>query len=195
MAISDQLQMTMNGRTFHAAAGAAGTGITVPIYSTTSPVFALWNPLGSGRIIVPVVIELGVAATGTPAITTLALSQVLNTGAAYATGLPIAAWTDAAVYNGRFKYGSSSASAANNQGRIGVATTTLTTAGNTFYDLGLSQATTSLAGGIVKAEHEFKERIAMDPGTLVHLVGNPLAPVETFVVSISWIEYDAALYP
>jgi hypothetical protein len=177
--------MTLAGRTFHSIVGAAGTGITIPIYSTTSPTCALWNPLGSNKIVVPVSIQLGVAATATPAITTLALSQVVNTGGGFATGLPIAAWTDATIYNGRIGRGTGGSA-----GRVGVATTTLTAAGNSFYELGLSQATTSLVGGTVWMEHDFMDKIALEPGTLIHLVGNPLAPVETMVVSISWAEYD-----
>ena len=185
---SPTLQMTLAGRVFHSAVGAAGTGITVPIYSSTSPTCALWNPLGTNKIIVPISIQLGVAATATPAITTLALSEVLNTGASYGTSLPVAAWTDASVYNGRIAKGGGTTSVA--AGRVGVATTTLTTAGNTFYELGLSQATTSLAAGWVWLEHDFNDKIALDPGTLIHLVGNPIAPVETMVVSLSWAEYD-----
>jgi hypothetical protein len=184
------LQMTLAGRMFHTMVGAAGTGITVPIYSTTSPTFALWNPLGSNRLIVPLSIRLGVAATATAAITTLGLDILYNTGGAFATGLPIAAWTDATVFNGRSKYGSSAASAANNAGRIGIATTTLTTAATAFYELGLSQATTALAPGWVWLEHDFMDDLVLDPGTLIHLVGNPLAPVETMVASITWYEPD-----
>ena len=185
MAISPTLQMTLSGRTYNAAAGAAGTGITIPIYSTTSPTFALWNPSGTNKIIVPVSIQLGTAATATAAITTLALSSVINTGSALGTGNPVAAFTDATVYNGRVQRGTGG-----NAGRVGVATTTLTTAGNTFYELGFSQATTALAAGWVWMEHDFMDKVALDPGTFVHLVGNPIAPVETMVVSISWIEYD-----
>lgn len=183
---SDNLQAVLAGRMFHSIVGAAGTGITVPIYSTTSPTFALWNPLGTGRLLVPKALHLGVAATATPAITTLALSQVINTGASFGTGLPVAAWTDATIYNGRIGRFGTGGSA----GRIGVATTTLTAAGNSFYDLGFSQATTSLAAGIAWVEHQFFDKIALEPGSLIHLVGNPLAPVETFVASISWMEID-----
>jgi hypothetical protein len=187
------LQQTLAGRMFNTIVGAAGTGITIPIYSSTSPACALWNPLGSNRIIVPVSIQLGVAATASPAITSLALSVVYNTGGAFASGLPIAAWTDATVFNGRTRYGNSSATAANNQARVGVATTTLTTAGTSFYELGFSQATTSLAAGLVWIEHDFQDKITLDPGSLVHLVGNPVAPVETFVAGISWYEIDYQL--
>ena len=187
------LQQTLAGRMFTSHGSVGGTAITIPIYSTTSPTFALWNPLGTGRVIVPVSLQVGVAATATPAIGSLALSQVLNTGGAFATGLPIAAWTDGIVYNGRSKYGSSNSAGANNVGRIGIATTTLTTAGNTFYELGVSQATTTLASGLVWLEHDFNDKLALDPGTLVHLVGNPAAPVETMNVTMSWYEIDLAV--
>ena len=156
------LQLNVAGRVFHSMVGAAGTGITIPIYSATSGVsFALWNPLGTNKLVVPISLQLGVAATGTPAITTLALGQVVNTGSSYATGLPIAAWTDATVYNGRVgKYGTGSGSA-----RVGVATTTLTTAANSFYDLGFSQATTALAPGLVTMEHDFYDKVVLEPGS------------------------------
>jgi hypothetical protein len=185
MAVLPDINMALAGRIFHAVGGGAGTGITIPIYSSTSPTFALWNPMGTRRLIVPKTLSIGVAATATPAITSLALGQVVSTGPTYATGLPIAAWTDATVYNGRLQLGTST-----NSGRVGVATTTLTTAANSFYELGFNQATVALAAGITKLTHVFNDEIVMDPGTLIHLVGNPIAPVETFVVSITWKEYD-----
>jgi hypothetical protein len=175
-------QSTIAGRSFHGSAGA--TGVTVPIYNSTSPTFALWNPVGSNRILIPVTFAIGVEATGTPAITTLGLSEVINTGAAVGTGNPVAAWTDATVYNGRV------GRTGGNYGRIGVATTTLTSAGNFFYEFGFSQATTSLANGWVSLVHKFDGTIALEPGSLIHLVGAPLAPVEVLTPSITWIEID-----
>lgn len=181
------LDVTLAGRTFHCIVGGAGTGITVPIYNATTGVaFALWNPFGTERIVVPKKLSIGVAATATPvAISTLALGRVINTGPTYATGLPIAAWTDATVYNGRLQLGSTE-----NQARVGVDTTTLTTAASSFYELGISQATTALAAGLVSLTFRFDDEIVLDPGTLVHLVGNPLAPIETMVASITWKEYE-----
>lgn len=183
----NNLQMTLAGRSFFASAGSnTGTGITIPIYSTTTGVsFALWNPLGSNRILDLKVLTIGVAATATPAITTLALGVLLNTGGSAGAGLPISGWTDGVVYNGRF-----SKSTGQNVGRIGVATSNLSSATTEFYNLGISQATTSLAGGLVTLTYRFDDCLALDPGTMVHLVGTPLAPVETAVVSLGWIEQD-----
>lgn len=175
-------QLTLAGKSFHGSAGA--TGVTVPIYNSTSPTFALWNPLGSNKIIIPVTFAVGVEATGTPAITTLGLSEVISTGANAATGAVISAWTDATVYNGRI------GQVGGNKGRLGVATTTLGAAGNFFYEFGFSQATTSLANGWVSLVHKFDGMIALEPGSLVHVVGAPLAPVEVMTPSISWIEID-----
>lgn len=161
---------------------AGGAGITVPIYNSTSPTFALWNPAGSNKLIVPIRLTIGVEATATPAITTFGLAQVLTTGASAATAAPIAAWTDGSVWNGRV------GRTGGNYGRLGVATTTLTTAANFFYSLGFSQATVALAPGLVMLDHVFDDALILEPGTLVHLVGNPAAPVEAVTPSIMWYE-------
>ncbi len=175
-------QQTLAGRTFHGSAGA--TGVTIPIYNSTSPTFALWNPAGTNRIIIPVSLAIGVEATATPAIASLGLGEVINTGAALGTGNPVVAFTDATVYNGRV------GRVGGNSGRIGVATTTLTAAANFFYELGFSQATVALAPGWVSLIHQFNGTIALEPGSFIHLVGAPAAPVEVMTPSISWIEID-----
>lgn len=161
---------------------AGGAGITVPIYNSTSPTFALWNPAGSNKLIVPVRMSIGVEATATPAIATLGFSQKLSTGASAATAAPIAAFTDGNVWNGRI------GRTGGNYGRLGVATTTLTAAGDFFYSLGFSQATIALAAGLVNLTHEFNDALILEPGTLIHLVGNPAAPVEAMTPSIVWYE-------
>jgi hypothetical protein len=174
-------QQTVAGKTFHGSTTYAG--VTVPIYSGTSPTFAIWNPAGSNKMLVPVKLSVGVAATATAAITALGLGQTINTGSALGTGNPITAFTDATVYNGRI------GRVGGNAGRLALAAT-LTAASNFFYNLGFSQATTALAPGLVNLQHVFDGDIVMEPGTLIHLVGAPLAPVETLVVSLAWTEID-----
>jgi len=161
---------------------AGGSGITIPIYTSTSPTFALWNPAGSNKLVVPVSLSIGVEATATAVIATLGFGQVLTTGASAATAAPIAAWTDGSVWNGRV------GRTGGNYGRLGVATTTLTTAANFFYSLGLSQATTALAPGLINLTHVFNDALILEPGTMVHLVGNPAAPAEAMTPSIVWYE-------
>ena len=80
--------------------------------------------------------------------------------------------------------------AGQNVGRLGVATSNLTSAATEFFNLGVSQSTTTLVGGLATVTYRFDDCLALDPGTLIHLVGTPLAPVETFVASIGWIEQD-----
>jgi hypothetical protein len=159
------------------------TTVTIPIYNSTSPTYALWNPAGSNRLLMPISIELGVEATGSAVIGSLGLSQVINTTSAFATGLPIAAWTDTTVYNGLV------GRTGNNQGRV-ASSATLTTAGNLFYHFGFSAATTSLVGGWISITHDFNGKIVMEPGTLVHLVSTPAAQTDVMTACISWIECD-----
>jgi hypothetical protein len=180
---ADILQQALRARTYFGSV-AGGAGTTVPIYNSTSPTFALWNPLGSNRLIVPVQFTMGVEATGTPAIATFGFSQLINAGANYGTAAPIAAWTDGVVYNGRV------GRTGGNVGRTGVATTTLTAAATFFYGLGFSQATTALAAGLVSLQHLFNDAMILEPGTAIHLVGNPAAPVEAVTPTITWYELD-----
>jgi hypothetical protein len=179
----DILQQALKGRTFVGTV-AGGSGITVPIYNTTSPTFALWNPLGSNKLIVPIQITLGVEATATPAISTFGLAQSTFAGANIGTAAPVTAWTDGVVYPGRI------GRVGGNSGRIGVATSTLASASTFFYGLGFSQATTALAAGLVSLQHDFHDSIVIEPGNLVSLVGNPAAPVEAVTPMFSWYELD-----
>lgn len=173
----------LKARTFIGSV-AGGAGITVPIYNSTSPTFALWNPLGSNKLIVPVQLTLGVEATATPAIATLGLSVLNYAGANPGTAAPVTAWTDGVVWCGRV------GKSGGNAGRLGIATTTLASAGTFFYGLGFSQATTALAAGLVSLQHIFEDALIIEPGNLVHLVGNPAAPVEAFTPTIVWYELD-----
>jgi hypothetical protein len=172
---------TLAGHTYHGTTTYAG--VAVPIYSSTSPTFALWNPLGSNKILIPYKLSVGVEATNTAVIATLGLGQVINTGGAYATGLPIAAWTDTTPWNGRVGHQDG------RQGRFALSAT-LTSAANFFYNLGFSQATTALAPGLVSMQHNFDGGLAIAPGSLIHLVGVPAAPAEQMIATISWFEID-----
>ena len=160
-------------------------GVTVPIYSGTTPTYALWNPLGSNRLMVPVSINVGVEATGTAALAALGLSQVTSTTGSFATGLPIATWTAATVYNGRVgKSGGNSVRFATSL--------TLTTAGNFFYHLGFGNASAAAGTGYVTMRHDFNGQLILEPGNLIHLVGVPVAPGQPLTVSMSWIELDSS---
>ena len=183
--MSDVTQYALNGRCFNGTV-AGGSGITVPIYNSTSPTFALWNPAGSNRLLVLNKLTIGTEATNTTVIATLGLAQVQYAGANIGTAAPVTAFTDGVVYNGRI------GRVGGNLGRIGVATTTLAAAATFFYGLGFSQALASatIPGGLISLQHNFDGGLILEPGTLVHLVGNPAAPAEALTPMLSWFELD-----
>jgi hypothetical protein len=159
------------------------SGVTIPTYSSTSPTFALWNPAGSGRLLMPIGIQVGVEATGTAAIGALGLSKVESTTSSFATGLPIAAWTDATVYTGRI------GRSGGNLGRFALAAT-LTAAGTFFYHLGLGLASAAAGTNYQYLSHDFNGKLLLEPGTLIHVVGVPVGPGQPLTASIDWVELD-----
>jgi hypothetical protein len=178
---ADILQQAIRARTFIGTV-AGGAGITVPIYNTTTFTFGLWNPANTQRLIVPIQLSLGIEATGTAAVAEFGFSQVLTTGGSAATAAPIATWTDATVYNGRI------GKTGGNVGRIGNGT--LTAAGTYFYGTGIGLSTTTLVGGPVTNDHWFNDSLILEPGTMIHLVGNIVAPGSPVTPMLSWYELD-----
>jgi hypothetical protein len=159
------------------------SGVTVPTYNTTSPTYALWNPLGSNRLMMPVSIKIGVEATGTAAIGALGLSQVLSTTSSFATGLPIATWTDSTVYNGRV------GKTGGNNCRFSTSLT-LTSAGTFFYHLGLGLGSAVAGLNWNELEYDFNGELLIEPGNMIHLVGVPVGPGQPLTVTTTWIELD-----
>ncbi len=168
------------GNVYHASTTFAG--VTIPIYSTTaSHTFALWNPLGSGILVVPLKLMVGYSSATTPALSTLGLGVIANAGAAAATGAAIPTFTAATVYNGRLGM--------TKTGKALFALAATSTSAATFaYELGLSQESATPGTGMVKLVHEFDGAFGIEPSTFVTLVGAPLAPGQPLVLTLSYME-------
>lgn len=174
-------QQTLNQRTFIATTTYAG--VTIPIYSTTSPTFGLWNPLGSEKNVVLLRLNVGVSDSTAPVVTSLGLAYVANTGSTAATGAPVAAITETQPVCGLVGATPSHAS------RFTLSAT-LTSAASYFYALGTSQATTSAANGLLFNSYDFQGDIVIPPGTFIHLVGAPVAPGVHLGASLVFTEID-----
>jgi hypothetical protein len=179
--MSYNLDQTIKGRSFIATTTYAG--VTIPIYSTTaSHTFALLNPAGSGRLLVPVKLTVGYGSATTPALSTLGLGVVSNV-TTVGTGAAVVTFTDATIYNGRLGLTLG--------GKCRFALAAATTAAATFeYELGMSQESATPGTGMANLTHNFEDMIAIEPGTFITLVGAPLAPGQPLVVSMSYIERD-----
>jgi|WetSurMetagenome_2_1015567.scaffolds.fasta_scaffold38855_4 hypothetical protein len=155
-------------------------GVAIPAYNATAQVFGLWNPAGSGVSAMLVKLNLGVATVGSPAVSALGLSYVANAGAAIgASGAPVTAFAETAAVNGIV--GKSS----KNGARFTLAATTI--APTFFYDLALSQETTSAVNGVMIMSHSFDGCVIIPPNTYVG-IGGSAAPGQTVQMSLVWME-------
>lgn len=175
------LEWTRRGYVFSTLTSPAAPA-AVPIYSTATNSPTLWNPEGSGKIVVPIRLNLGIAAIATYLDDSFMLAQTLNAGAAASTGGVFATFTNIAPINcllggpsGKAKYSG--------------AVVTWTVQPTAFMDLGFSvwAAGTEANLGYGFLSHEFNGSIIMPPGTAISLVG-VVASSTTFVTSFVFAE-------
>lgn len=142
-------------------------GVAFPISTTTAPVFGVWNKLGSGKLVVPLLFTASYV-SGTAVQTGVGLSLVSQTGSGIATGLPIAAATEVSPVNALLGLGDTPVCK-------GFSAVTLTTAGIWTYALGLNTftgAATVPVGISPISMHDFHGCLGIPPGNFVYTVGN-----------------------
>lgn len=169
---------TLAGKTFIGTT--TKDGVTIPAYNATAQTFGLWNPAGSGHNLVLVALLLGQTDATTPAISSIGLSYLANTGSAIATGAPISAFTETAPVSGMVGQSPS------HVGRFTLSATI--TAPAFFYELGLSQDSATPGTQIDTAVSYFNGTVIVPPGVYIGLGGAPIAPGQDFAASIVWFE-------
>jgi hypothetical protein len=179
---------TYRGYTFHAST--TPLGLAIPIYTSSTPLVVLWNPIGSGKNLS--ILNITFAYTsGTAAYGAIGLMYELNCGSAVATGAPFSAFSASTPTNGLLGGGAVSVAKVSISG-----TNTLTTAGAAgrwFYTLGsfnLENATTTPHGTIGPTQVPISGAIIIPPGNAVWLAAT-LASVALYAQTISWCEVPA----
>ena len=142
-------------------------GVVIPIASTLTPTYSLWNPAGSNKLLVPIVTLIGWTAT-TGALGSYVWHVTTQTGAAIATGAPFVAFGTGTPVNCNAGAGKVS------QIRAATGGTTTLTAASTFYrDTGLQITLTTAAssnnGWIWRDDWDGTGIIP--PGNAIHLLG------------------------
>jgi hypothetical protein len=181
--------MTVARKTF--IGSTTNAGVAIPAYNATAQVFGIWNPAGSGIIIIPVRLTVAAATTGSTAVAALGLSALYNTGSQVATGSPITAFTQTSSLPGMI--GDAAGAAGMSQAKFTLSATM--TAPTFVYDLGMATtagtATTTAAPPALNwGVFDFTGAIGIAPGTYVGL-GGSVAPGSTFQGSIEWMEIPA----
>jgi hypothetical protein len=171
---------TYNGNMFHGyATNANQQAVTLPIYSTTSPTFILYNPKSSNINCVLVHYVAGWV-SGTNVEGNIMLGVITNAPAAIATGSPITAFTGGTVLNGYLGGGSAS------RVRFGSATIVAATQ---FLPLGLSDMVLDTAKSTsITFLYDFNGTIIVPPGVAVFSCAS-VASVALYNQRISWYEF------
>ena len=164
----------------------ASAGIAIIVPATTGGHPTLWNPTDSGVYVHVRRLDLSYV-SGNNAPTALEWAGVTNTGAAVATGAPIATATLVAPVG---KYGEG----VNNRGKWSPTTNTFTAAPVFVRSAGLSLftgvAATAVAPFPLSIVYE-QDDFVLSPGSAVSLCTQAATTTALFQVSVTWEEITA----
>lgn len=174
----------LNGAVFIGSTTAAGS--VVPIYTTLTSLFSLWNPTGSGKNLVPTTFTLGWTAT-TAALGTIVYTYSPRAGVNTSTLTDgISAYTAATPVNGLI--GSGLASVARFCTSV-----TLVTASSFLKGSGISIGATTAATATLPmwvAREDFDGQIVIPPGVAIHVMASTAIAI-TATMSLVWEEVPA----
>ena len=179
------LEWTRRGYTFTARATAAQALI---IFSTATNAPTLWNPSDSGKIVVPIRLQLHPVAVASAVHTGVVLGFQGGCGAQPATASPILTFTNKAPTNNcpftnkvaKTKYSD--------------AVVTFTAIPSILQDIGMIQNVdgTPATGGFSTLSYDFDGTVALGPGDIMSVFGQA-ASVNTFWMSIIFAELPLAV--
>ena len=159
-------------------------GVVIPIASTLTPTYSLWNPAGSGKLIVPIVTLIAWNATTPAALGSLVWHVTTNAGSSISTTAPYVAFGTGTPVNANVGSGKVSQLKAATGG-----TTTLVAASTFYRDTGCQiQASTSAStspGWLWRDDWDGSG--ILPPGNGMHLLGTT-AILITAVISTVYEE-------
>lgn len=178
-------QLALNGQCYFGTGPVAG--IAIPIQSTTTCRFCLWNPYGSGVNLVLNQLQITKVDAADPGVGGYLLGLLPNAGSVAGTGAPVATFTDVAVRASKFNDGSPTPRARFASAATG---TTITAATTIFYSLGISREVVTDTVGPVIHVYNFNGSLILAPGAFMHLCGIA-ADTQVTMSTISWAEVPA----
>lgn len=175
-------QQTYRGNMFHGSTATAG--VVIPIASTLTPTYSIWNPAGSGKNLVFVCALFGWTAT-TAALGNLVWQATTNAGSGISSTAPFVAFGTGTPTNALLGAGKASVA------RLGSGGTTTLVAASTFYrstgcSITATTAATSVAPGWVWRD-DFDGQFVVPPGNAVHLLATTAIAV-TLQITTTWYE-------
>ncbi len=184
------LEQAYRGNVFYASTATAGVTIPIFVATTMTPTYSIWNPAGSGKLLVPIVTLLGWTAT-TAALGTFIWIATTNAGSSVApVGPPtapiVAFGTLTAPVNAYLGSGKVS------QMRVSAAgTTTLQTGQPKFYrNMGITTLVSDSAGTVAPwwtARDDWEGTGIIPPGNALHVAATT-AILATITVTLVYAE-------
>ena len=172
-------QQCYRGIVFYASTASAG--VVIPIASTLTPTYSIWNPSGSGKLCVPVVTLIGWTAT-TAALGSFVWHLTTSAGSAAGSGLPYTAFGTGTAVNALAGSGKASVM------KTATGGTTTLTAASTFYretgcQITATAAATSTAPGWIWRD-DWDGTGILAPGNGMHLLGTTAIAVTATVTLV-----------
>ena len=161
----------------------AAAGVKPPAYNATAHTFCLWNPVGSGKNIVPVRLSVGFVDT-TGAAGNIVISYQNGVGSQAATGSPITAITQVAPLSAYVNSGPPSVM------KFAPATATFAAATSLLMTTGISQLVTTATdatNGQWTSEYNFNGALIVPQGTAICVAGN-IALLSNMNITLVWQE-------
>lgn len=152
-------------------ASTATAGVVIPIASTLTPTYSLWNPAGSGKLLVPIVTLIAWRTTAA-AQGALVWTATTAAGDAISTTAPFVAFGTGTPLNARLGLGKNSSMRIATGG-----TTTLIAAPSFFRDTGINAIVTgtglnSVNQPLFVARDDWDGAAIVPPGNAIHLMGD-----------------------
>lgn len=175
--------LASSGRVFHVTTAAAG--LALPISTSTTGFFSLWNPAGSGVNVVPIRYEVAYV-SGTGVLGSFGFMAVTPAGAQAGTASPVPTATFITTARNGFL---GSGGAANNPMALVTSAFTLTTVGVHYRGMGISQQVVVPAGTsfVPNMFLDFQGTTVMAPGSMIYPAATA-ATVSLFYQTFIWAE-------
>lgn len=162
-------------------ASTASTGVVIPIATTLTPTYSLWNPAGSGKLMVPVALLLGWTST-TAALGEIVWMATTNAGSGISSTAPFVAFGTGSGVNANLGSGKVS------QMRTATGGTTTLVAAPTFYrSTGLSITATTAATATGPGwtwRDDFDGTSVVGPGNAIHLMASTAIAIAATVTVV-----------
>jgi hypothetical protein len=154
-------------------------GVAIPADNATAQTFAVWNPAGSGKLLVPVHLRMGIVTLGTRVVSSIQLNFLSNVGSQIATGSLITAWTDTVPQSANI--------GSNSRSNMRFALAATTTAATSYWQTGLYHDLAA-GGSAPPLVVDFDGTLIVRQGTAMFLQSADAATGSTYAITMSWLE-------